>query len=105
MAEIIIKPGEVFEHLHPYETKTKLIEGTIKFYLNGKEIRLNKGEEISVPAGVAHKSVNVDMSIARLECGSCTLPPPEPLPLPLPVPPPEPFPFPLPLPLPPPPAG
>jgi quercetin dioxygenase-like cupin family protein len=41
-------------HSHPHEQITYVAEGELKFFKEGKELHLVKGDIISVPSGVSH---------------------------------------------------
>jgi len=69
VADIVLEPGEVFEHSHSAESRTTLLEGVIEFEVAGTTRRLCLGEAVIVPAGVRHVSTNVGSVPARIGCG------------------------------------
>lgn len=69
MSEIILKPGEVFEHSHSMRSYTKLLEGEGILRLGGSEKKLLIGEPVLIPPGVAHTLINLSNIDLRVECG------------------------------------
>jgi quercetin dioxygenase-like cupin family protein len=69
MAEIVLEPGEVFEHRHSSTSTTTLIAGSVEFAMAGRARVLVEGETILVPADVPHVSTNIGQGPARIGCG------------------------------------
>lgn len=68
MAEIILAPGETFEHTHDQITTSGVVSGNVELHMEGKIIKLNPNEKVTVPANVSHKMVNVGNSKAIARC-------------------------------------
>ena len=68
MAEIILEPGEVFEHLHGSPSQTVLLSGEVDFEMCGSVERLVAGRPVDVPANTAHVSINIGSEPAALRC-------------------------------------
>lgn len=78
MAYIVLQPGEIFEHSHMHDTKTKLVHGSVRFFIGDCEYDIRESDELQIPAGASHLAVNVGSTPAHLDCGFCTAPPPSP---------------------------
>ena len=48
MAKIILLPDEQFEHSHNVESESKLINGIVKFTIDGSTIKLKVGDAIKI---------------------------------------------------------
>jgi len=69
MANIILEPGETFEHYHEQESVTTLLEGDVVFECGEKTLQLKIGDPIFVPPKTAHKLKNCGLSEAKINCG------------------------------------
>jgi quercetin dioxygenase-like cupin family protein len=57
VAQIFIaKGGIVPEHSHESEQLTYILEGALKFKIQGKEIVVNKGQVLHIPSNVPHSA-------------------------------------------------
>src|SRR6266852_2568161 len=58
VAQIFLKKGAVVpEHHHESEQITYILEGALKFELEGKEVIVRKGEVLHIPSWVPHRAV------------------------------------------------
>ena len=87
MAEIILNPGESFEHYHLEESTTIHVSGEIELIFNDEKIYLTKGQKVIIPAKTSHTTRNVGNNIASFHCrGHILTPMPLPTPIPRPTP-------------------
>ena len=68
VAQVFIsKGGVVPTHQHESEQISYIVEGALKFELEGKEVIVRKGEVLHIPSNVPHKATaledTVDMDI------------------------------------------
>jgi quercetin dioxygenase-like cupin family protein len=68
VARVLLKKGCVVPlHSHPNEQVTYILEGALKFRLNGEEIVVRAGEVLCIPANVPHEAIalgdTVDLDI------------------------------------------
>jgi quercetin dioxygenase-like cupin family protein len=57
LARVLLKKGCIVpEHSHPNEQLTFIAEGTLKFWIDGKEIVVNAGEVLTIPPNMPHKA-------------------------------------------------
>lgn len=57
LARVLLKKGCIVpEHCHPNEQITFIIEGALKFYIEGREIVVNAGEVLTIPTNMPHKA-------------------------------------------------
>ncbi len=56
----IAKDGVVPTHHHESEQLTYILEGALKFNLEGKEIVVHKGEVLHIPSNVPHSAVALE---------------------------------------------
>lgn len=57
LARILMKKGCIVpEHSHSNEQLTYVLEGALKFWIDGKEIVVNAGETLCIPANMPHKA-------------------------------------------------
>jgi quercetin dioxygenase-like cupin family protein len=57
LARVLLKKGCVVpEHSHPNEQITFILEGALKFWIDGKEIVVKSGEVLTIPPGMPHKA-------------------------------------------------
>lgn len=61
LAQIVLKKGAVVpEHSHINEQLTYIVEGALKFWIDGKEIIVRAGEVLCIPANMPHKAEAVE---------------------------------------------
>jgi len=64
LARVLLKRGCVVpEHSHENEQVTYILEGALKFWIEGKEIIVRTGEVLCIPANVPHKAEAVEDTI------------------------------------------
>lgn len=68
LARVLLKKGCVVpEHSHPNEQITFILEGALKFWIDGKEIVVHSGEVLTIPPNMPHKAEaledTVDMDV------------------------------------------
>ena len=57
LARVLLKKGCIVpEHSHPNEQITFILEGALKFWIDGKEIIVNAGETLLIPSNMPHKA-------------------------------------------------
>ena len=57
LARVLLKQGCIVpEHSHPNEQLTYIVEGTLKFWIDGREITVHAGEVLCIPANMPHKA-------------------------------------------------
>ena len=57
LARVLLKKGCVVpEHSHHNEQITYVLEGALKFWIDGKEIVVNAGEVLTIPPHMPHKA-------------------------------------------------
>jgi quercetin dioxygenase-like cupin family protein len=57
LARVLLKKGCVVPlHSHHNEQLTYILEGALKFWIDGKEIVINAGEVLTIPAHMPHKA-------------------------------------------------
>jgi len=57
LARVLLKKGVVVpEHSHHNEQVTYILEGALKFWIEGKEIVVHAGEVLCIPPHVPHKA-------------------------------------------------
>lgn len=57
LARVLLKKGCVVpEHSHHNEQLTYILEGALKFWIDGKEIVVNAGETLCIPSHMPHKA-------------------------------------------------
>lgn len=69
MAEIVLEPGERFEHRHAHPSTTTLISGSVEFTVAGRARVLEEGETVLVPANEQHITTNIGVGLATIGCG------------------------------------
>jgi quercetin dioxygenase-like cupin family protein len=61
IAQIFIKKGGVVpEHYHESEQVTYILDGALKFELEGQEVVVRKGEVLTIPSNVPHRAVALE---------------------------------------------
>jgi quercetin dioxygenase-like cupin family protein len=57
LARVLLKKGCIVpEHSHHNEQLTYIVEGALKFYIDGKEIVVHAGEVLCIPGNMPHKA-------------------------------------------------
>jgi quercetin dioxygenase-like cupin family protein len=57
VARVLMKKGCIVPlHSHYNEQVTYILEGALKFWINGKEIVVNAGEVLTIPRNMPHKA-------------------------------------------------
>jgi quercetin dioxygenase-like cupin family protein len=57
LARVLLKKGcAVPEHSHPNEQLTYILEGALKFWIDGKEIVVHAGETLCIPSNMPHQA-------------------------------------------------
>jgi quercetin dioxygenase-like cupin family protein len=61
IAQVFFKKGGVVpEHSHEAEQITYILEGALKFELEGREVVVRKGEVLHIPSNVPHRAVALE---------------------------------------------
>src|ERR1700680_3785224 len=61
VAQVFLKRDAVVpEHYHESEQITYIIEGALKFELEGREVVVRKGEVLHIPSNVPHRAVALE---------------------------------------------
>lgn len=61
VAQVFLKKGAVVpEHRHESEQITYILEGALKFELEGREVTVHKGEVLHIPSWVPHRAVALE---------------------------------------------
>jgi quercetin dioxygenase-like cupin family protein len=61
VAQVFLAKGAVVpEHQHESEQITYILEGALKFQLEGKEIVVYKGQVLRIPSNVPHRAVALE---------------------------------------------
>jgi quercetin dioxygenase-like cupin family protein len=64
IAQIFLKKGAVVPlHHHDAEQITYILEGALKFELEGKEVVVHKGEVLHIPSNVPHRAVALEDTV------------------------------------------
>src|ERR1043166_4127815 len=67
VAQVYLKKDAVVpEHHHESEQITYILEGALKFEIDGKEVVVRKGEVLHIPCNVPHRAVALDRKSTRL---------------------------------------
>ena len=57
LARVLLKKGCIVpEHSHHNEQLTYILEGALKFWIDGKEIVVHAGETLCIPSNMTHKA-------------------------------------------------
>src|SRR5277367_2085692 len=57
LARVLLKKGCIVpKHSHPNEQLTFIVEGALKFWIDGKEIVVRPGEVLTIPPNMPHKA-------------------------------------------------
>lgn len=61
IAQVFLKKDAVVpEHHHESEQITYILDGALKFHLEGKEVIVRKGEVLHIPSNVPHRAVALE---------------------------------------------
>jgi quercetin dioxygenase-like cupin family protein len=61
VAQVFLKKDAVVpEHSHESEQITYILEGALKFELEGREVVVHKGEVLHIPSNVPHRAVALE---------------------------------------------
>jgi quercetin dioxygenase-like cupin family protein len=61
VAQVFLKKDAVVpEHRHESEQLTYILEGALKFELEGREVIVRKGEVLHIPSNVPHRAVALE---------------------------------------------
>ena len=64
LARVLLKKGCIVpEHSHPNEQLTYILEGALKFWIDGKEIVVRAGEVLTIPPNMPHKAEAVEDTV------------------------------------------
>lgn len=64
LARVLLKKGCVVpRHSHVNEQLTYILEGALKFFIEGKEIIVNAGEVLCIPPNVPHEAVALEDTV------------------------------------------
>ena len=64
VAQVFLKKDAVVpEHHHESEQITYILEGALKFEIEGKEIVVRKGEVLTIPSNVPHRAVALEDTV------------------------------------------
>jgi quercetin dioxygenase-like cupin family protein len=61
VAQVFLKKGAVVpEHFHESEQITYILDGALKFELEGREVVVGKGQVLRIPSNVPHRAVALE---------------------------------------------
>ncbi len=64
LARVLLKKGCIIpEHSHHNEQLTYILDGALKFWIDGKEILVRTGEVLCIPSNMPHKAEAVEDTI------------------------------------------
>src|SRR5882762_3961921 len=64
LARVLLKKGCIVpEHSHHNEQLTYILDGALKFWIDGKEIVVNAGEVLTIPPHMPHKAEALEDTI------------------------------------------
>ena len=64
LARVLLKKGCIVpEHSHHNEQLTYILDGALKFWIDGKEIVVNAGETLCIPSNMPHKAEALEDTI------------------------------------------
>jgi quercetin dioxygenase-like cupin family protein len=64
LARVLLKKGAIVpEHSHPNEQLTFILEGALKFWIDGREIVVNSGEVLTIPPNMTHKAEAIEDTV------------------------------------------
>src|SRR5438477_2737547 len=64
LARVLLKKGCIVpEHSHHSEQVTYILEGALKFWIDGKVIVVNAGEVLTIPPNMPHKAEALEYTV------------------------------------------
>ena len=61
VAQVFLKKGAVVpQHFHESEQITYILDGALKFELEGREVVVGKGQVLRIPSNVPHRAVALE---------------------------------------------
>jgi len=64
LARVLLKKGCIVpEHSHHNEQLTYILEGALKFWIDGREIVVHAGETLCIPSNMPHKAEAVEDTV------------------------------------------
>ena len=64
LARVLLKKGCIVpEHSHPNEQVTYILEGALRFWIDGREIVIHAGETLTIPPNMPHKAEAVEDTV------------------------------------------
>src|SRR3954471_17212430 len=64
LSRVLLKKGCIVPlHSHKNEQLTYIVEGALKFYIDGKEIVVNAGEVLCIPSNMPHKALALEDTV------------------------------------------
>lgn len=64
LARVLLKKGCIVPlHSHHNEQLTYIVEGALKFYIDGQEIVVHAGEVLCIPANMPHKAEAIEDTV------------------------------------------
>ena len=64
LARVLLKKGCIVpEHSHPNEQVTFILEGALKFWIDGREIVVRSGEVLTIPPNMPHQAEAVEDTV------------------------------------------
>src|ERR1700756_4124604 len=64
LARVLLKKGCIVpEHSHHNEQLTYIVEGALKFWIDGKEITVHAGEVLTIPPHMPHRAEAVEDTV------------------------------------------
>ncbi|HWY55215.1 MAG TPA: cupin domain-containing protein [Terriglobales bacterium] len=64
LARVLLKKGCIVpEHSHHNEQITYILEGALKFWIDGKELVVNAGEVLTIPPNMPHKAEALENTV------------------------------------------
>jgi quercetin dioxygenase-like cupin family protein len=64
LARVLLKKGCIVpEHSHHNEQLTYIVEGALKFWIDGKEIVVHAGEVLCIPSNMPHKAEALEETV------------------------------------------
>jgi len=64
VARVLLKKGCIVPlHSHPNEQLTYILDGALKFWIDGKEIVVNAGETLCIPSNMPHQAEALEDTI------------------------------------------
>jgi quercetin dioxygenase-like cupin family protein len=64
LARVLLKKGCVVpEHSHENEQVTYILEGALKFWIDGREIVVHAGEVLCIPSNLPHKAEAIEDTV------------------------------------------